>query len=175
MKQIDMNVFREDIINTIRDSLIVLDSDLRVIFANDSFYKTFKVNRNETKNKRIFELGNGQWDIPELRELLEKILPQDSSFHDFRIHHIFPNIGEKFMLINAKQLKDGSRDEKFIVVAIDDISERHNMTEELKRAKVIQIKYEAIEKFHKIAIDRELKMVELKARIRELEKELSQK
>ena len=124
-----MNVFKEDLLNTIREAILVLDSDLTIVYANSSFYKQFKVTPAETQNKHIYELGNGQWDIPELRKLLEEILPNQNFFYDFKVRHIFPDIGQKNMLINAAQLIDGGRNEKFIVVAIEDSTEKAKLYE----------------------------------------------
>jgi len=168
-----MNVFKDDILNTIRNSIIILDSELRVIYANLSFYNDFKTNANKTENKLIYELGNGQWNIPELRKLLEEILPKEKTMFNFRVSHNFQNIGQKVMLINARQLKDGKRPEKFIFVAIEDVTEEEKAKELEVSSKILQSKLADSEKFHKIVIDRELKMIELKKRITELEKNAS--
>ena len=85
MKKIDMNIFKEDILNTIRESLLVLDSDLNIVYCNNSFYDTFRVTPGETKDMPIYRIGNGQWNIPQLRELLEKILPDKSSIANFSV------------------------------------------------------------------------------------------
>jgi two-component system CheB/CheR fusion protein len=123
MKNIDMNVFKDDVLNTINDSLLVLDSGLNVIYANEPFYHQFKTAPDETVNKRIYEIGSGQFNIPELRRLLEDILPSKSSFFEFSVKHDFPAIGQRIMLVNAKELIDGSREEKFILVVMEDITE----------------------------------------------------
>ena len=81
--------YAQSIIDTVRDPLLVLDGHLRVISASKSFYKTFKVNVQETENCLIYSLGNGQWDIPRLRELLEMIIPDNESFNDFKVEHDF--------------------------------------------------------------------------------------
>lgn len=100
--------------------MIILDTDLKVISANKSFYRTFKVNEKETINRLIYNLGNKQWDIPELRILLEKILPKKKVFNDFEVRHKFPVIGEKTMLLNARQLDSQQR----ILLAVEDVTER---------------------------------------------------
>ncbi len=112
--------YAEMIVNTIRESLLVLDLELRVKSASRSFYDTFKVRREETEGKPIYELGNGQWDIPQLRELLEEILPKSESFDDFEVEHDFEEIGRRVMLLNARRLDH--RD--MILLAIEDVTER---------------------------------------------------
>ncbi|RPJ80303.1 MAG: PAS domain-containing protein, partial [Deltaproteobacteria bacterium] len=79
--------FAESIINTVREPLIVLDHDLRVVTASRSFYAVFKVNPDETAGRLVYDLGNKQWDIPKLRELLETILPQKTTFDDYEVEH----------------------------------------------------------------------------------------
>lgn len=114
--------YAESIIETIREPLMVLDADLRVVTANHSFYETFKVTEEETKGRLIYELGNRQWDIPELRELLETIVPENTQFSDFEVTHDFPTIGQRTMLLNAKQITRENRP-SLILLAIEDITE----------------------------------------------------
>jgi PAS domain S-box-containing protein len=116
--------YAESIVANIREPLLMLDKNLRVKTANQSFYKTFKVNEKETENVLIYDLGNKQWDIPELRNLLEKILPEKSIIHDFEVTHSFQNIGELIMLLNAREVINRSTSEKLILVSIEDITER---------------------------------------------------
>jgi two-component system CheB/CheR fusion protein len=99
-----MEVF-ESIVQTVRQPLVVLDNKLRVVKCNNSFSMTFQTNASETEGKLVYELGNGQWDIPELRHLLEEILPNRTLMTDFRVHHSFPDIGSQTFLLNARQLK----------------------------------------------------------------------
>ena len=86
--------YAEAIVETVREPLLVLDFDLTLKTANRAFYQTFGVTTNESINRTIFELGNGQWNIPALKLLLEDILYRDSSFHDFEVNHEFPHIGQ---------------------------------------------------------------------------------
>jgi PAS domain S-box-containing protein len=117
--------YAEDIIATVREPLIVLDAELRVQRANRSFYQTFGVTEAETVDRLVYELGNGQWNIPQLRELLEEVLPQNHAFEDFEVEHDFPVIGLKSMLLNARQVqKSHGADEGLILLAIEDITER---------------------------------------------------
>ena len=112
----------ERIIETVREPLLVLDGSLRIQQANRSFYRAFKVSPQITKNRLLYDLGNGQWNIPRLRTLLEEILPRNNFFNDFEVEHNFPNIGRKVMLLNARQLRQEGVPR--ILLAIEDITKR---------------------------------------------------
>jgi two-component system CheB/CheR fusion protein len=113
-----------DTLDTIREPFLILDTDLRVKSANRSFYQMFQVRREQTEGRLIYDLGNGQWDIPELRSLLEHILPEHTMFDDFEVEQTFPRIGRKLMLLNGRQIyREGKRPEG-ILLAIEDITER---------------------------------------------------
>jgi MFS transporter, NNP family, nitrate/nitrite transporter len=116
--------FAESIINTVREPLIALDQDLRVVTVSRSFYEVFKVNPEETVGQLIYDLGNKQWDIPKLRELLETILPQKTTFDDYEVEHDFADIGRRIMLLNARQIKRVLGKKRIILLAIEDITER---------------------------------------------------
>jgi diguanylate cyclase (GGDEF)-like protein/PAS domain S-box-containing protein len=131
----DSRAYSESIVNTIREPLIVLDAALKVISANRSFYKTFKVKPEETDEQLIFSLGNGQWDIPRLRELLEKLVHKNGAFDDFEVEHEFPVIGQRTMLLNARKIRDGSDTGTLILLAIEDITERRKMEKALQDSK----------------------------------------
>jgi two-component system CheB/CheR fusion protein len=119
----EQRAFAEAIVNTVREPLVVLDHDLVVQNVNQSFYQSFQVKPEETLNRRIYELGNGQWDIPKLRILLEDILPQNSSFQDFTVEHVFPQIGKKKMVLNARRLTSEDGETRLILLAIEDLTE----------------------------------------------------
>jgi len=119
--------YSESIINTVREPLIVLDHDLRVVTASRSFYEIFKVNPKETVGELIYDLGNKQWDIPKLRELLETILPQKTTFDDYEVEHDFTTIGKRVMLLNARQIKRVLGKERIILLAIEDITEHKRL------------------------------------------------
>ncbi len=119
--------FAESVINTVREPLIALDQDLRVVTASRSFYNVFKVKREETMGQLIYDLGNKQWDIPKLRELLETILPQKTTFDNYEVEHVFSNIGRRIMLLNARQIKRVSGKEQIILLAIEDITEHKRL------------------------------------------------
>jgi two-component system CheB/CheR fusion protein len=116
--------YSEAIVANIREPLLVLDKALRVKSANDAFYKIFRVNEQETEGVYIYDLGNRQWNIPELRILLEKILPEKSKFNDFEVRHNFSAIGERIMLLNAREIITSLNSEKLILLSIEDITER---------------------------------------------------
>ena len=110
--------YYKEITETIREPFIILDKGLCVVTANNAFYQTFKVLRKDTREKRIYELGNNQWDAPELRELLEHILPKHRVFNNFKVTHDFPSIGRRTMLLNARQVDS----KQLILLAIEDIT-----------------------------------------------------
>jgi two-component system CheB/CheR fusion protein len=120
----DARDFAESIVETVREPLIVLNAELKIVSANNTFYKTFHVLPEETEGKLLYELGKRQWDIPALRTLLEEILPENTKFEDFRIEHDFPNIGKKVMFLNARKLIDKSGQAKLILLAMEDITEK---------------------------------------------------
>jgi len=126
--------YAESIINTVRESLIVLDQDLRVVTASRSFYEFFKVNPEETMGQLIYDLGDKQWDIPKLRELLEDILPQKTTFENYEVEHDFATIGRHIMLLNARQIHRVLGKERIILLTIEDITERKEIEIGLKQA-----------------------------------------
>jgi two-component system, cell cycle sensor histidine kinase and response regulator CckA len=126
--------FAESVINTVREPLIVLDQNLRVVAASHSFYQFFKVKPEETVCQRIYDLGNKQWDIPRLRELLETILPQKATFDDYEVEHDFTTIGRRTMLLNARQIVRGLGKDRIILLAIEDITERKRLENELSES-----------------------------------------
>jgi two-component system CheB/CheR fusion protein len=114
--------YAANVIRSVRDSLLILDADLRVQNANQGFYKTFQVSPAESEGRLFFELGNGQWKIPRLCQLLEGILPRNSFFNDYEVTHDFERIGRRTMLLNARKLAgDGAA--QGVLVGIQDITE----------------------------------------------------
>src|SRR6267378_7409998 len=110
----DIQKYAQNIVDTVREPLLILDTTLRVRSASRAFYQTFHVSSAETENRLIYELGNGQWDIPDLRTLLEDIVPTSSVFNDFELEHTFPAIGRRVMLLNARKLQQGSHAELLV-------------------------------------------------------------
>lgn len=120
--------FAESIVETVRDPLVVLNGDLRVVSANRSFYMTFQVSKEETEKRLIYELGNGQWDIPELRQLLGEILPRDNKIEDYVVEHNFPGIGRKQMILNARRIvSDIIAQKPMILLAIEGTMHRKSL------------------------------------------------
>ena len=117
----DFQNYAQNIVDTVREPLLILDATLRVRSANRAFYQTFHVSPGETEGRLIYELGNGQWDIPDLRTLLEDIVPKSSVFDDFELEHTFPVIGRRVMLLNARKLQAGHHGE-LLVLAMEDVT-----------------------------------------------------
>ncbi len=119
---VEIDEFTESMFNTALEPLLLLDKDLIVISANPSFYNFFKVTPAQTIGTCIYELGNHYWDIPELKELLGKILPENTSFGNYEVEHDFNGIGNKILLLNARQIHRVPEKEKIILLAIEDIT-----------------------------------------------------
>jgi len=150
-----MEIF-ENVLGSVREPLVVLDSDLKIVKANHSFYRTFKVKPEGTEGVLIYDLGSRQWNIPKLRELLEEILPQNTTFNDFEVEHDFETIGPKIMHLNARRIYRESKQTQLILLAIEDVTEREyhkRHLEELveKRTAEISIAREEAEKGRQIA------------------------
>ncbi len=133
-KQMEMYVqdaldYVESIVATVREPLLILDANLRVVSASRSFYSSFEVTPDETDGRLIYELGNMQWDIPGLRALLEQILSGNTVFDDFEMEHDFETIGKRVMLLNARRLDQGANKTPMILLAIEDITERKRAAE----------------------------------------------
>lgn len=116
--------YAEAIVETVREPLAVLDSNLQVMTANRAFYQVFQVLSAETEHRLIFELGNGQWDIPQLRSLLEEMLPNNTYLEDFEVEHNFEHIGPKTMLLSARRMPRTGSETQMILLALIDITER---------------------------------------------------
>ena len=116
--------YAENIVETVREPLIVLDSNLKIISVNGCFYHTFKVTPKETIGKYIYDLGNRQWDIPKLRQLLETILPTNTAFNDYEVDHVFQSVGHRTFLLNARQIFRKDIGSHIILLAMQDVTER---------------------------------------------------
>lgn len=129
-------IYTKTVVDVVREPVLILDKDLRVMFANESFYRTFQVELNDTENRNVYELGNGQWNIPALRKLLEDILPKNTFFKGFEVDHEFPFIGRKIMILNAREIhfKDDAPSNMFppiILLAIEDVTDMMMVAETL--------------------------------------------
>jgi PAS domain-containing protein len=147
------------VVDTAREPFLVLDEHLRVMAANESFYRMFQVDEKDTEGKIIYELGNGQWDIPALRKLLEDILPKNTFFKGFEVAHEFPSIGRKVMILNARRIyRENTSSNLFppiILLAMEDVTDMMVVAETLAgHANQLEIK--------------------LTERIRNMEKEIAQ-
>jgi len=125
--------YAESIVETVRESLLVLNAEMKIISANRNFYRIFNVTPGETIGSFIYDLGNKQWDIPKLRELLEETLPKEEAFDDLEVTRNFQDIGYKIMLLNARQVYRQDIGAKLILLAIEDITERKQVEEELQQ------------------------------------------
>jgi len=148
----DIQNYAQNIVDTVREPLLILDATLRVRSANRAFYQTFHVTPAETEGRLIYELGNGQWDIPDLRTLLEDIVPKSSVFDDFELEHTFPTIGRRVMLLNARKLQAGHHGE-LLVLAMGDVTERKLAEEALLKAGALQSAIFNSANFSSIATD----------------------
>lgn len=171
-------LYFETLVEVARESFLILDHNLRVILANPVFYQNFKVSPKQTENILLYNLGNGQWNIPELKKLLENILPAKKVVRDYEVEHVFQTIGQKTILLNARQI-DSSQ---LIILAMEDITTRKELEEKLAEyaqnleAKVAEQTAELtervkeLESVNKTMIGRECRMVELKKEIENLKK-----
>jgi two-component system CheB/CheR fusion protein len=116
--------YAESIVATVREPLVVLDGDLRILSASRSFYGTFGVTREGTEGELLYRIDSGQWDIPVLRDLLERVIPQDTTVEDFEVEHDFPNIGRRVMLLNARRMRKKTKNTPALLLAMEDVTER---------------------------------------------------
>jgi len=124
--------FAEAIVETVREPLVILNQNLQVVKANKTFYETFQSAHHETEGRLIYDLGNGQWNIPQLRELLENVLPAHSTFRDFEVTHEFDRVGRKVMCLNASEIFNPNDQARSILLAIEDTTERKQAEEALR-------------------------------------------
>ena len=172
--------YMKTLVDVARESFLILDARLRVLSANPIFYQSFRVTQKQTENKYIYELGNGQWNIPELKKLLEEILPKEKVVTNYEVTHVFEKIGKKTMLLNAGQIDSV----QLIILAIEDVSLRKELEEKLAhyteglevkvatRTSQLSDRISELEALNKTMVGRELKMVELKKEIESLKKRL---
>jgi len=124
--------FAEGIVATVREPLLVLDARLRIVWANDSFCKLFSVKPQETEGRLIYEIGNNQWDIQKLRELLQGLLRRNTRFSDFEVEYDLPEVGRRTMILNARRIHGGGSRTVRVLLAIEDVTERKRI--ELEKA-----------------------------------------
>jgi two-component system CheB/CheR fusion protein len=131
---LDALAYSESIVDTVREPLLVLDSTLHVRTASQSFYRTFGVVPEETIGEFVYDLGNGQWNIPALRRLLEEVLPQEKAFRNFEVSHTFSDIGHRVMLLNGRKLVQDDGEQEGVLLAIEDVTARKRLEDELIRS-----------------------------------------
>jgi two-component sensor histidine kinase len=126
----DARAFAQAIVDTVREPVLVLDKDLRVIAASRSFYSAFRVRPEDTQGRLLYTLGNGQWDIPKLRVLLEKILPEKGVMEDYEVEHEFPGLGHRTMCLNARQVFYEKGADTTILLGMEDVTQRRILERE---------------------------------------------
>src|ERR1700726_213408 len=146
----DAWAFAQGIVDTVREPVLVLDKDLRVIAASRSFYSAFKVSPEDTKGRLLYALGDEQWDIPKLRVLLEKIIPEKGVMEGYEVAHEFPNLGQRTMCLNARQVFYEGGTNTTILLGMEDITDRRNL--EREKDELLQQKEVLLEELqHRVA------------------------
>ncbi|MCR4325594.1 MAG: PAS domain-containing protein [Patescibacteria group bacterium] len=170
--------YMKTLVDVARESFLILDAELRVISVSPSFYDSFQVSPEQTENKFVFDLGDGQWDIAELKKLLEEILPEKKVVKNYEVTHVFEKIGKRTMLLNAGQVDAV----QLIILAMEDITDRKNLEEKLatytkdleaevaKRTEQLADRVKELETLNKTMVGREIKMVELKKEVEDMKK-----
>ena len=165
------------VVDTLRQPFLILDKDLNVLSANKVFYLFFDQSPKETEGKKIYELGDQQWNIPKLNILLEDILPKNSHFEDFKVEYDFPKIGHKIIMLNARQIFKPNNEDLMIILAMEDITKQIELEDKLKayteqltldvaqKTQELEKRVEQLEKLNHAMVNRELAMVELKEQI----------
>jgi chemotaxis protein methyltransferase CheR len=126
----DAAALTQAIVDTVHEPVLVFDKGLRVIAASRSFYTVFKVSPQDTQGKLLYELGDGQWDIPTLRALLEKIIPERGVMDDYEVEHEFPGIGHRTMRLNARQVFYEKGADTTILLGIEDVTGQRALEQE---------------------------------------------
>lgn len=172
------------VVDTAREPFLILDKNLRVLSANRTFYLFFLTTENETEGKLVYKLGNGQWNIPKLKILLEDILPKNVHFDDFKVEYDFPQIGHRIIVLNARRVYATNKEDQIILLAMEDITKQVRIEDQLKKyakklalevakkTEKLESRVKELERMNKIMIDREVKMTELKKEIENLKKQV---
>jgi PAS domain S-box-containing protein len=145
VKAIESRAYAETMAETIRESVIVLDEDLRIISANRAFLETFRVTRHEIENRLLSEFSNGEWNIPTLLSSLGNVVRQKTGLRNYEISRDFPGAGQKFLVLNARQVASQGNSGRWILLAIDDRTEERRTIEDLrKQTELLQLAHDAI-------------------------------
>jgi hypothetical protein len=170
------------VVDTLREPFLILDEHLNVISANRMFYAFFQVVQEDTQGKHVYDLGNGQWNIPKLKILLEDILPKNTFFEDFKVEHNFPKIGKRVIILNARRVYTSGTEKPIMLLAMEDITKQRLLEDQLKiytkqlthevakRTAELENRVNELERMNKVMIGRELKMIELKTELQGLKK-----
>jgi PAS domain S-box-containing protein len=146
----DASALAQAIVDTIRDPLLVLDQDLRVVTANRTFHQTFRMSRQDIQGRPVYGLGDGQWDIPELRLLLEEVAPQRAAMEAYEVERNFPAIGRRSMLLNAREVFNQRSAPTLILLTFEDVTERRAAEREI--AELLQQKETLLQEMqHRVA------------------------
>src|ERR1039457_4932185 len=151
-------VYIKNVVDTLREPFLILDEHLQVISANRIFYAFFQAAQEVTEGKRVYDLGNGQWNIPKLKILLEDILPKNTFFEEFKVEHNFQKIGYKIILLNARRIYLDGEKRPIMLLAMEDITKQKELEDQL-RAYAKRLTLEVAQR-----------TAQLEARIKELEK-----
>jgi PAS domain S-box-containing protein len=128
--------YAENIIATLREPFVVLDKSLRVRTANGAFYRDFHSSKDETEGRFVYDLGNGQWDIPQLRALLSQVLRNSHPVEDFEVEHAFPALGQRTMLLNARRFPPETKEPDLVLLAIEDVTDRKRAEAAMEHSEV---------------------------------------
>lgn len=170
----------QTVVHTACEPFVVLDKNLRVISANTKFYAYFRINANDTVGTLVYDLGDGKWNIPRLRLLLEDILPGRLFFEDFTIEHAFPTIGDRVMALNARRVSTDVDARPITLLAMRDVSQQLQLDQQQKthakelgravarRTAELEIRVMELERLNTLMLDREMKMIELKTELKQL-------
>jgi nitrogen-specific signal transduction histidine kinase len=170
------------VVDTLREPFLILNQDLEILSANRTFYLLFQTTPEKTEGRKVYNLGNGQWNIPKLKILLEDILPKDTFFEDFKVEHDFPQIGHKIIMLNARRVYALEEKQPIMLLAMEDITKQVRLEDQLraytkkltvevgKRTAELEVRVKELERMNKVMVGRELKMMELKAELKKLKK-----
>ncbi len=151
------------VIDTAHEPFLVLDEKLKVLSANRTFYRFFRVKKANTEGRLIYKLGDGQWNISALRKLLEKIVPKSTFFVDYHVDHVFPEIGRKILLLNARRVYTAEGKPPIILVAMEDVTKQKELEEKLRDYAV------------KLNAAVSVRTKELESRVKQLERTIERK
>jgi len=170
----------QTVVDTLREPFLILDENLTVLSANRTFYTFFQVTESETEGKRVYDLGNGQWNIPKLKILLEDILPKNTFFDDFKVEHPFPRIGYRIMILNARRIYTTGEERPIMLLAMEDITKQKQLEDQLKtytkrltlevakRTAQLEARVKELEKLNEAMASYKATVLELKAELQRL-------